>query len=331
MPFSARSASSSSRSSRWDRLGGAASCGKPPPPRPSRATPAFASPPSADSLSPSSRYRPRNRPHHHSSDPSPALPCSWGVPKNPAIVRNRQSVGSIVSSMAQVSTTTDESPAQRVLPVTGRKFFLLVYLALYPYMSDTGVRYYVFRLVSAALTLMCVYAVSFRKGLVFVALTLSVPSIVSHAIVFRPRLVPASAFTVICVFAFDVFTIVVIFRRVFVREKPEAETIFGAVCIYLLIGFSFARLYAILAIIQPHSFYLDPAVNLHPVPVGFDFIYFSFGSMTTAGAAGIAAALPQVPSVSMIESVLAVLYIAVMIARLMGAYRPNQNGSGESS
>jgi hypothetical protein len=25
------------------------------------------------------------------------------------------------------------------------------------------------------------------------------------------------------------------------------------------------------------------------------------------------------------------LYIAVMIARLMGAYRPNENGSGESS
>jgi hypothetical protein len=239
----------------------------------------------------------------------------------------------MVTAMAQVSTTTNETPARRALPVTGRKFFLLflfllVYLALYPYMGDTGVRYYVFRLVSAAVTLMCVYAVSFRKGLIFVALVLAVPSIAEHEIVFRPRLVPASVFSVILSFAFDVFTIVVIFRRVFVREKPEAETIFGAVCIYLLIGFSFSRLYAILAIVQPHAFYLDPAINLHPVPVGFDFIFFSFGSMTTAGAAGIAAASAQVRSVSMIESVLAVLYIAVMIARLMGAYRPNQVGSG---
>jgi hypothetical protein len=252
------------------------------------------------------------------------------------ILASTLGVGSIVSAMAQVSTTTIESPAQRVLPVTGRKFFLLflfllLYLAMYPYMGDTGVRYYVFRLVSAALTLMCVYAVSFRKGLIFVALTLAVPSIVSHALIFRPSLMPASALTVIFGFAFDVFTIVVIFRRVFVREKPEAETIFGAVCIYLLIGFSFARLYAILAIIDPHAFYLDPAVNGHPLPVGFDFIFFSFGSMTTAGAAGMVAASPQVRSVSMIESVLAVLYIAVMIARLMGAYRPNGNGSGESS
>ncbi len=239
--------------------------------------------------------------------------------------------------MAQVSIATDEKSAQRVLlPVTGRKFFLLflfllAYLALYPYMGDTGARYYVFRLVSAAVTLMCVYAVSFRKGLIFVALILAVPSIVVHTIVFRPRMVPLSVFNVILSFAFDVFTIGIIFRRVFVREKPEAETIFGAVCIYLLIGFSFARIYAILAIIQPHAFYLDPASNLHLVPVGFDFIYFSFGSMTTAGAAGITAASPQVRSVSMIESVLAVLYIAVMIARLMGAYRPNQNGSGASS
>jgi hypothetical protein len=252
------------------------------------------------------------------------------------ILASTLGVGSIVSAMAQVSTTTIESPAQRVLPVTGRKFFLLFlfllsYLALYPYMGDTGARYYMFRVVSAAVTLMCVYAVSFRKGLIFVALTLAVPSIVSHAIIFRRSLMPASALTVIFGFAFDVFTIVVIFRRVFVREKPEAETIFGAVCIYLLIGFSFARLYAILAIIQPHAFYLDPAVNLHPIPVGFDFIFFSFGSMTTAGAAGMVAASQQVRSVSMIESVLAVLYIAVMIARLMGAYRPNGNGSGESS
>jgi hypothetical protein len=238
--------------------------------------------------------------------------------------------------MAQLPPLTAENPARRILPVSGHKFFLLFLfllsdLALYPYVGDSGLRYQMFRMVGAAVTLMSVYAVSFRRGLIFVALILAGPSFVEHGIVFRTRLVPASAFAVVLSFAFDVFIIVVIFRRVFAREEPNAETIFGAVCIYLLIGFSFARLYAIIAIIRPHVFYLDPSVNPHVVPVGFDFIFFSFGSMTTAGSAGIAAVSPQVRSLSMIESILAVLYLAVMISRLMGTYRTNQSGSVESS
>ena len=237
--------------------------------------------------------------------------------------------------MAPVSAPTANNPARRILPVIGHKFFLLflfllAYLALFPYMGDSGARYQMFRFFGIAVTLMSVYAVSFRRGLIFVALVLAGPALVEHAIVFRPRMVPASVFTIVFSFAFDVFIIVVIFRRVFAREEPTAETLFGAVCIYLLIGFSFARLYAIMAIIQPHAFYLDPAIYPHGVPGIFDFIYYSFGSMTTAGAAGIAATSPQVRSLSMIESILGVLYLAVMISRLMGAYRPKR-GSVESS
>jgi hypothetical protein len=228
--------------------------------------------------------------------------------------------------MAQVPPPTDGNPVQRILPVTGHKFFLLFlflisYLAIYPYLGNTGERFYVFRVAGAAITLMCIYAVSFRRGLLLVALVLAGPAFLEHTIVFRTKLVPASVFNVVLSFAFDVFIIVVIFRRVFARDKPTAETLFGAVCVYLLIGFSFARLYAIMAIVQPHAFYLDPLVNSRAVPVGFDFIFFSFGCMTTAGAAGIVAASSQVRSVSMIESILGVLYLAVMISRLMDAYR----------
>jgi hypothetical protein len=237
--------------------------------------------------------------------------------------------------MAQVPLPTAKHFARRIQAVTGHKFFLLflfllAYLALYPYMGETGARYQVFRILGAAVTLMSVYAVSFRRGLIVVALILAGPALVEHAIVFRPTVVPASIFTIVFSFAFDVFIIVVIFRRVFAREEPTAETLFGAVCIYLIIGFSFARLYAIIAIIQPHAFYLDPAIYPHGVPEVFDFIFYSFGSMTTAGAAGITAASPQVRSLSMLESILAVLYLAVMISRLTGSYRPKR-GAAESS
>jgi hypothetical protein len=226
--------------------------------------------------------------------------------------------------------------SSRIPPVTGHKFFLLFLflladLVFYPYAGETtGPGYYLLRSLGIAVTLVTVYAVSFRRGLIFVALLLAVPAMVEHSVFFRSEIGTLSVFGIVLSFIFDVFVIVVIFRRVFAREKPTAETIFGAVCIYLMVGFTFARLYAIIATVRPHAFYLDPATNSHSLPVGFDFIFFSFGTMTSLGAAGIVAVSPQVRSVSVMESILGVLYLAVMISRLMGAYRHGYPGSEDS-
>jgi hypothetical protein len=206
--------------------------------------------------------------------------------------------------------------------------FLLTDLVLYPYLGETvGTRYYLFRALGIVLTLVTVYAISFRKGLIFVAVFLAGPAIVEHSIFFRTKIGSVSVVNIVLSFVFDVFVIVVIFRRVYARDRPTAETIFGALCVYLLIGFTFARIYAITSILQPHAFYLDPATNPHQVPMGFDFIFFSFGSMTTAGAGGITAVSPQARSLSVIESILGVLYLAVMISRLIDAYQPGYSDS----
>lgn len=140
------------------------------------------------------------------------------------------------------------------------------------------------------------------------------------------RRVDASSFSIfsnVLSFAFDVVIVVIIFRRVFAREKPNSETIFGALCIYLLVGFCFASVYGMVAAFQPNAFYLDPLTNLHHIPDRFDFIYYSFGTMTSLGAAGITPISSHARSVSILEAILGVLYLAVLIARLMGAYRPN--------
>jgi hypothetical protein len=126
---------------------------------------------------------------------------------------------------------------------------------------------------------------------------------------------------------FDVVIVVVIFRHVFAAEQPTSETIFGALCIYLLVGFSFASIYGLVAAFQPNAFYLDPHTNLHAVPGRFDFIYYSFGTMTSLGAAGITPVSSQARSFSILEAILGVLYLAVLITRLIGAYRPKSSRS----
>jgi hypothetical protein len=216
--------------------------------------------------------------------------------------------------------------AKHAQMIAARKFFLLFLFLLttlvcYPYAEYGGASYYFLRFMGAAIILLSVYAVSFRRSLLLVAFCLAVPAFLQHTVLhdFDPGLLAISR--IVLSFVFDVFIVVVIFRRVFSHDKPNAETVFGALCIYLLVGFSFTSVYAMLADFRPDAFYLDPATNLHQVPNRFDLIYYSFATMTSVGAAGITPVSGEARSLTVIESILGVLYLAVLIARLMGAYR----------
>jgi uncharacterized membrane protein len=171
-----------------------------------------------------------------------------------------------------------------------------------------------------------VYAAKIHRTLLVFTLIVAIPTLFQRILLPKADASSFSIVNIILSFVFDVLIIVVIFRHVFAREQTNSETIFGALCIYLLVGFSFASAYGMVAIFQPNAFYLDPRTNLHIVPDRFDFIYYSFGTMTSLGTAGITPVSPQARSISVLEAILGVLYLAVLIARLMGAYRPNSNG-----
>lgn len=210
--------------------------------------------------------------------------------------------------------------------LTGHKFFLLflfllAILVLYPYMQDEGFGYFAFRIISSAGILVAVYAIRLRKTVLVVALLLAVPAMVERILLRRPEAGVLSILSIALSFVFDVFVVVVMFRRVFTTEDPNSETIFGALCIYLLIGYTFASMYGLVSAIQPKAFYLDPLMNLHTVPDRFDFIYYSFATMTSLGAVGFTAVSAPARSLSVIEAIIGVLYLAVLIARLMSGYR----------
>jgi hypothetical protein len=213
----------------------------------------------------------------------------------------------------------------------GRRFmllfiFLLTDLIVYPYTEHIGFGYYAFRVLGGAIIALSVLVVSFRRGLAIVALMLAFPAFV-HLL--HPKLthgvLPLINLTLS--FTFDVWIVVAIFRRVFTNVEITSETIFGALCIYLMNGISFASIYGLVFDMQANSFRLDPTVNIHLVPDRFDFIYYSFGMMTQLGAAGMTAVTDQARSLSIIQAVLGQLYLAVLISRLVGAYRMRANSS----
>ncbi len=211
------------------------------------------------------------------------------------------------------------------LPFAGRFallfFFLLSSIVFYPSAESSGLGYYGFRILGVIIILLTVWAVTFSRGLLLLVLVLAVPSIVQH-LFFHPHTPGLLPFlNRLLSLAFDLLIISIISWHIFQTERPNAETIFGALCIYLLLGFAFGSVYSAIENRRPGAFYLAPTLNSHPVPDRFDFVYFSFGTLTELGSPGMTAVAPVARSVSLLEAILGVMYLAVLISRLISAYR----------
>jgi hypothetical protein len=203
--------------------------------------------------------------------------------------------------------------------------FLLATLILFPYAEASHFGSYAFRVIGSFAIVVSVYAAKVHRSLLVLATVLAIPALLERIVL--PKLNSHSfyVFNIALTLVFDVVIVVVIFRHVLTSEEPTSETIFGALCLYLLVGFSFASIYGLITAFQPSAFYLDPQMNLHNVPNRFDFIYYSFATMTSLGAGGITPVSSQARSFSILESILGVLYLAVLITRLIGAYRPKSS------
>jgi hypothetical protein len=211
-------------------------------------------------------------------------------------------------------------------PLTRHRFFLLFVfllatLILFPYAEASHYGSYAFRVIASFAIVVSVYAANVHRSLLIFAIVLAIPALFERIVL--PKLDSHSffIFNILLTLVFDIMIVVIIFRHVLAEREPTSETIFGALCIYLLVGFTFASVYGLVAAFQPNAFYLDPHTNLHTVPDRFDLIYYSFATMTSLGAAGITPVSSPARSFSILEAILGVLYLAVLIAGLIGAYR----------
>jgi hypothetical protein len=201
----------------------------------------------------------------------------------------------------------------------GNKFmwlfiFLLAVLISYPY---SLAHYAVYRSLVCLAILFTVYAVDIRRSLLMIALVLAVPS---HTVSAAEIKSSAAVVNTFLSFGFDVFIVVVIFRRIFAKTSADSESIYGALCIYLIVGFSFSNIFLLVAYFQPRAFYLDPATNDHATFQRLDSVYYSYGTMTSLGATGITPVTADARLLTIIEALLGVLFLAVLVSRLLSAY-----------
>ena len=113
-------------------------------------------------------------------------------------------------------------------------------------------------------------------------------------------------------------TAVVVVRRVLAKRTVTIQSIYGALCAYLIIGLMFAACYAAVQRLENGTdFFADsqPA-NTQTLQ------YFSFTTLTTLGYGDFTAANNGGRSVAVMEALTGQIFLATLVARLVAAYRP---------
>lgn len=177
-----------------------------------------------------------------------------------------------------------------------------------------------FDVFSTAILLSGVYAASRKKVSYRLAVALAIPMLVSTwvsvAVGSRTSVLLSDFFTIV----FLGFTVVVIFGYIAQVHEITADAIYGAVAVYLLIGILWGYLYAFLEVVAPGSFELSRIAAALLEDRRLALLYYSFVTLTTLGYGDITATTPIGVSLTIVEAVLGQMYLAVMIARIVGIH-----------
>ena len=126
----------------------------------------------------------------------------------------------------------------------------------------------------------------------------------------------------------------VILSNVLMSGKITTDKIYGSICVYLIIGVIFALLYDILESVQAGSFLLqgemiDPHIEVLEKKRFVRLNYYSFVTLTTLGYGDIVPVSPFARTFAALEAVIGQLYIAILIARLVGLHIAHSSGKSE--
>jgi hypothetical protein len=141
-----------------------------------------------------------------------------------------------------------------------------------------------------------------------------------------------------------VYATVEILGTVFERQEVEVETLLAALCVYLILGLIWVYLYALIGLAAPASFRLPGEV---PVAWWDDasrrtefmrMLILSYSTLTTIGVGDLAPASGLACIVANLEAISGQVYLAVVIARLVGMHvgqappsPPEAPGAGPSA
>jgi hypothetical protein len=203
----------------------------------------------------------------------------------------------------------------------------LVFVLAYPYLADNAVSRAVIGVAQMAVVLTAVWAVRRTPALTTVAMTLGAPAAVFTVL---EALSPDTGWIVLVSAVlhapFYFFVSYAMIRYLFHDTTVTRDELFATAAAFTVVAWGFTYVYAAAQVVFPGSFIgeADGAQR-----EWFELLYLSFSVLTSVGLSDVVPVLPHARSLVIIEMVAGVLYVALVVARLVGLTAPRAGTSAD--
>jgi hypothetical protein len=227
--------------------------------------------------------------------------------------------------MTKTHNQEDNIILRLIKQIQKRKFLylakaLLLLIIAYPYVQGNMGGQIILSLLATFVMIMSVIAVGDKKSHTIIALILAAPWFLLLLLKFPIFPIDNSLLIkdeILFAFLLFAYTTYRIFIHIIKSPDVTTEILSASICVYLLIGLTWATLYVIINMLYPGSF-ADTDGKI--VQDGPDFLFFSYVTLTTVGYGNIHALTDQARSLASLEALSGQLYLTIMVARLVGLH-----------
>jgi voltage-gated potassium channel Kch len=195
---------------------------------------------------------------------------------------------------------------------------LVLFIVLPPFLIDLPILKYAILLLLVLVILGCTMVLFDRSKRAIYSLLITAV-IIWFSLEADSNYVPYEIFKLTATIVFFIATARKIVIYVLKVERVTPNVILGSIAAYVLLGLVAAVLFQLIEAVYPNSF---------NVPLGYEnfykMIYFSFVTMSTLGYGDITPQSPQAGAITILIAVSGQLYLAVLMAMLVGKFLHDQ-------
>lgn len=207
---------------------------------------------------------------------------------------------------------------EKPLRYTALLISLLVIFVVYPFIPNFIPRDMILDLFISIVAMAALYSVCNKTNRFLVGLTLVLPSVIFSIMHYINDLRVFMILGCITKVLFLAYIIVLSIAYLIETNKIDKETIFGAISIYLLLALFWAHNFNLIELFIPGSFQGIESFGEHNLLSSL--LYFSLTTLSTLGYGDISPTSLPAQILSTLEAIMGQIFLATLIARLIGLH-----------